>query len=1001
MENAEIRDRFAQPGNFAHLPTFPYQSIVEVQPDLICRFLPDSTLTFVNEAYCRFFGETRQQLIGTRFLDDLPAGARREIREHIAAVIKTRVAGTREHDLVRSDGKIVSHQWVNQPIYDSNGAVVELQGIGHDITAQKRIEEALKLSQSNFQDMADALPILVYLLGPDGKLTFGNKALLNFHSLKLSDLVSVDLIAWVHPEYREIIRQQFAEAIKSREPFSFEFPMRWRDDQNYRWFYKVAVPRFAPDLTFLGWVGSCTDVHDLKTSHEALRTSEERYRNVVETQSELICRYLLDGTLTFVNDAYCKFFGKSSEELLGRSLFTLLPEDERQRTKEFINSLVNEPRCEPITHKVTLADGSIGWQEWVDHTIIDSEGRFVEMQGVGRDITLQKRTEAALRSSEERFKAFMGNIPAAAWITDIDTRIIYANETFKRSFGDRFTSVVGRTVFDLFPAEKAQVLALNTRYVATTGEPMEIYDEFIQPDGSVGSTLVYKFSLDYDEQGSRRIGGLAMDITAQKQAERKIKESEELFRTLLGDLHIGVVVYDGDATVLLANQAALDMFGLTGDEVIGKPVFDDEWTTLGEDGSLVPPHERPAIRAIKTGTPVRGAVMSMFRPTMKGPRWCQIDAIPILDDAGRLKHVVSTFSDITAMKEANENLKASRNEYRRIVTTAYEGVWTLDLKGKTIFVNDRFAEMLGYTVDEMKERPATDLIEPDANLKTVLGPKWQLTETRCQFDARFRHKNGSKIWGLVSAAALYEVTGEIAGSLLMVTDITSRKAAEDQVHGMAARILNLQDDERRRIALALHDDTAQELSVLNINLSALKKRFSDGSFESKEINKGQMLLGKALKEVRTLSYLLHPPMLEDAGLISAVYWFAEGFSKRSDIVVSLKLDESIGRLPNDIENALYRVVQEALTNVHRHSFAKTAAVIFDRNGDTIRLRIVDRGRGMPGESGREGLSDFTSLGVGIMGMKQRLNQIGGTLTIESGDRGTTVTATVPAGGIRS
>lgn len=995
MENIAIHEPLKLSGGPFRSSEALYRSIVEIQSDLICRFLPDSTITFVNEAYCRFYNKKPHEIIGTRFLDLLSDTDSNDIRTLIATVQSTGVSATREQALIRWDGEIVWHQWINLAITNDKGIVTELQGIGRDITDRKLVEAALRESKSNFKDMADSLPILVYKHGPDGTLTFGNKALLEFHNVEMEELASTDLTERFHPEHRERITQALAKALETRQPYSGDFQMRAHNEEKYRWFYKVIIPQFAESGAFLGLLGSCIDITDLKISHEELRASEERYRNVVESQHEFICRYLPDGTLTFVNDAYCKYFQKSREELLGVSFFTLLPEEERPPIQEFVTSLVLQPRHEPLQHKVIMADGSIGWHEWVDHTILDSEGRFVELQGIGRDITPQKRAEAALRSSEERFQAFMKNIPAAAWITDSNTRILYANETFKKRMEALQGSLEGKTVFDLFPEdeEKARQLAIKARNVAETGETVEYYDEMTLPDGSVHSSLVYKFSLDVEERGSRRIGGLSLDITPLKEAELRIKESEELFRTLLADLEIGVVVYDGTANVLLANQAALDMFGLTSDDVVGKPVCGDDWITYGEDGSLVPPNERPAAIAINTGTPVRGAIISMFRSSMPSPKWCQIDAIPILDESGNLKHVVSTYADITAMKEANEELKASRNEYRRIVTTAYEGVWTLDLKGTTIFTNERFAEMLGYTVDEIKGMAAADLIDADLKLKAILEPARRPTETRLQFDARFRHKSGSEVWGLISAAALYEVTGNRTGSLLMVTDITSRKAAEDQIQGMTARILKLQDDERRRIALALHDDTGQELSVLNINLSVLKKRFDEGSVESYEIGKCQIHLDKVLKELRTLSYLLHPPMLDDAGLISALRWFVDGFSRRSDIPVSLKLDESIGRLPTEVETALYRVVQEALTNVHRHSNTKTAFVSLVQNAREIRLRIVDRGKGMPVERG--GDLDVTSLGVGIMGMKQRLAQLGGTLEIRSSARGTTVIASVP------
>jgi PAS domain S-box-containing protein len=170
-----------------------YRSVVETQSDLICRYLPDSTLTFVNEAYCRFFDKSRDELIGARFINFIPEGDRRAVLEHIASIVETKIDSAHEHEVIRSNGEIGWHHWINQPIVD-NGEVTELQGIGRDITDRKRIEQALSVSQSVFQNMADSLPILVYLMGKDGDLTFANKALLEFHGLDL--VISMMQISW-------------------------------------------------------------------------------------------------------------------------------------------------------------------------------------------------------------------------------------------------------------------------------------------------------------------------------------------------------------------------------------------------------------------------------------------------------------------------------------------------------------------------------------------------------------------------------------------------------------------------------------------------------------------------------------------------------------------------------------------------------------------------------------------------------------------------------------
>src|SRR6185369_12754094 len=153
------------------------------------------------------------------------------------------------------------------------------------------------------------------------------------------------------------------------------------------------------------------------------------------------------------------------------------------------------------------------------------------------------------------------------------------------------------------------------------------------------------------------------------------------------------------------------------------------------------------------------------------------------------------------------------------------------------------------------------------------------------------------------------------------------------------------------------------------------------------------LVDQSLKEIRTLSYLLHPPLLDQSGLVSALQWYAEGFSKRSGIYVDV-IAEPIGRLSSDVETALFRVVQEALTNVRRHSCSETASIRLERRTGEVKLEIKDRGRGLPAikESRSDGLLE---LGVGIPGMKQRLRQLGGKLEISSSERGTSIIAVVP------
>ncbi len=217
--------------------------------------------------------------------------------------------------------------------------------------------------------------------------------------------------------------------------------------------------------------------------------------------------------------------------------------------------------------------------------------------------------------------------------------------------------------------------------------------------------------------------------------------------------------------------------------------------------------------------------------------------------------------------------------------------------------------------------------------------------------------------------------------------------AEEKLRKLSNRLLQLRDEERRQIARELHDSSGQNLVALSINLSMLQSEAEKwGPKAAKALNDSLGLVRTVLQEVRTISYLLHPPLLDDAGLESALRWFVDGFVERSDISVSLELPPHLGRLPTELETAFFRVVQECLTNIHRHSGSTSASIRIVQEPTQIRLEVSDQGKGIspgldPAPSGRPG--------VGISGMQERLRQLGGRLEIQSGREGTTVVAIVP------
>ena len=232
-------------------------------------------------------------------------------------------------------------------------------------------------------------------------------------------------------------------------------------------------------------------------------------------------------------------------------------------------------------------------------------------------------------------------------------------------------------------------------------------------------------------------------------------------------------------------------------------------------------------------------------------------------------------------------------------------------------------------------------------------------------------------------------------------DITEAKQAEEALARLSARLLNLQDEERRRIARELHDSTAQNILAITMNIARLQEPLRDAPAPiGRVLSETLALAEEALREIRTISYLLHPPLLDEVGLALALRSYARGFAERSGIAVTTDIDDGGHRLPADIEIVLFRVAQEALSNVHRHSGSATAGIALHVAGE-VTLRIEDRGRGFAA-SRPPGGDEVTSMGIGLSGMRLRLRQLGGRLDIRSDGNGTLVTATVPlpkAGGL--
>jgi signal transduction histidine kinase len=224
----------------------------------------------------------------------------------------------------------------------------------------------------------------------------------------------------------------------------------------------------------------------------------------------------------------------------------------------------------------------------------------------------------------------------------------------------------------------------------------------------------------------------------------------------------------------------------------------------------------------------------------------------------------------------------------------------------------------------------------------------------------------------------------------------TRELAErsEEIRELTGKLLRLQDDERRRIARELHDSTGQMLAAMKMNLDRLnvEAQGQNASLVGETIS----ISDELSRQMRTMSYLLHPPLLDEVGLPSALAWYSDGFAERSGIKVELQISPEFGRLPNDLEIAIFRVIQECLTNIHRHANSPTASIRLVRAPEGIQVEIADSGTGIASHRTRAGR---IVEGIGLMGIKERMRQFGGSVTVTSSEQGTRIIATLPASSV--
>ena len=647
-----------------------------------------------------------------------------------------------------------------------------------DITDLKQAEEALKLTQASVDLAANE----IVWITPEGKIVYANEATCRALQRCRDELLR--MYVWdIHPKYTREMWQERWQEIKKRGSLTFEAVHYAKDGREFP--VEVSMNYVKSDGKEFNFA-YIHDITDRMQAEEALRVSEERYRELVENANSIILRFDMRGNLTFFNEYAEKLFGYSKEELLGRNVMgTIVPSSES--TGRDLDDIIEDIKRYPERYlsnvnENVFKNGDRVWIAWTNKAIRDEQGNVVEILSVGNDITERKRMEEALWESEARFSAFMDNSPGIAWMKDEEGIYVYLNKGCGELFGMGLDHGLWKTDHELFPPEVADRYREVDRGVLASGRMIAMEDETMGPDGRRVQWLCVKFPFK-SASGKGYVGGIAIDITESKRAEEALRKSEASLVRSQAIAHLANWEMDVGTGRVRVSEEFYRIFNL-------EPGVPQE-----SYGEKIHPGDRARILESVNATIYEGKPYSIDYRIVPRPgevRHIHAEGETIRDRAGRPLSFFGTVQDITERMHAEEALRESEERLRRTSRAGQIGLyeWNEDLG--TAYCSPEAYELLGLepgstvTYERFFERLHPDDREmfrrssDEAREKAHNG-----SSGTAQGEFRVMHEDGAVLW--LEATATYALEGGDVMVRGAVRDITERKRVEEELANAKAQ----------------------------------------------------------------------------------------------------------------------------------------------------------------------------------------------------------------------
>lgn len=761
----------------------------------------------------------------------------------------------------------------------------------------------------------------------------------------------------------------------------------------------IARGQVKRDLTGknTGIYGVAIDITERKRVDEQLRRQRDFLSAVLDNAGALIVVLDKDGRICRFNHACEEATQYSFKEVEGRFIWDLflVPEEQEKVYLNAFKELINNPTSSGATYRNfwITKDGVRRLIDWSNTLLFDESGKVEFVVSIGEDITEKHHAQKLVYTSIRRLNEAQRIAKVGSWELDLKSkRLFWSDEIFRIFEIDKseFDASYEAFLEYVHPDDQDSVHQAYIKSLENRG-PYESTHRLLMQDGRI-KWINERCENVYDDQGNALVSkGTAHDITQQKLAEIKLSSYSERLKLACKAAAIGICEWNIKTGVADWDDQNYEIFGLPKQT----PIDYQTWA------KLVFPEDLPkSITKLRQLMSVKHEIHWEFRIHRQNDgalRYIQAAAIADYNNNGELEKVVGVNIDITSFKHIEITLSEKKAHLAQAQALALLGSWSLDVVNNILEWSDQCYRIFETPIDApLTYQDFLSLVYPED--QWVVDSAWQAAKQGKGYDIQYRILvNGKLKWLRECGEVEFCVDGQLLRAIGTVQDITGLKEIEHnlessrmQIRQLAASCEKAKEDERKRIALKVHDELGQMLSALRMQISLLRIKFADNNQQLLEHIYGTMeLLDNTIQVTRNVAASLRLPVL-DMGIVTALEWLVSDFSKQSGIDCELLLPETPIHLNEDSSIVIFRITQESLTNVSRHSAASKVIISIKIDSDKFILEIHDNGQGFDPAKPRKPKS------LGLIGIQERAIALGGNTTIASTpDGGTLIQVCVP------